>query len=1275
MVFKPISLARSVISKTFPNGYAQSLVAATQSSSATHNTHLSSFSNNVVSYFGKTGPSGQPQPLQHGHQNTLSGSGTKPDTTADRGLDAYYAAWHKHHRAEDREWHQFQFAKRIGWKAPTTIPESQAQAKPASSTAAISEPSNRPPIHRAQSASAYEDIKNTELANSRLVEQNTGNPGVLLSSAELPGVVDGPTAQKSGSPASITSTGTPNLDTWSPVQSTEATSVSDGDQYTDHLAFLAENQRHAEIPAVFEAMLQNGIKPTPTAYNALLLAAIHLPKGKHQVVPKVLDVYSDMARRHVKPDTATYAVLIEVLAARALDVRAMKQNLVRRRFRYSSSEKRDQFLLPSDEAEYRIVAEDDSLSFAIKLFDTSAAVTTNHAFPADTYRLLISACAEQGRIDDMVRIYAEMESQQITPPTDIFAPMVVAFATVGDLRSAIECYDEYKAVAIAHDNGLKQIVRKDADVYAAVVNAYAICDQTSSGLKFLAKVEDSLEGSTQLAAIRDMVAVQALIPKWLAERSYSKAISHTMEHLSSQARISALSSICVAAADNDDVSVASATFAQLVQLGNATIGPAPATALLSAFLRLGQLDTTDPAWQHIKQCNASGKLIEPTTMFAKAFISAKTPAYGLAEARQMFARIRDSAVTVERKSDLVERIGEAVGVITGHLVKVSPIIPADVSLEMIQIMSENGTASNTFAEHVLAPLGPAEITSAHPSALRGLILIQARLLAQNAGADASHVARFSHMVELMARQGLPVDQQTYSAVETALNVIQRSDLGNKWRNMNHPSSVTLISPTYSPPTTIVAPAYEDSYDPYGSSTDFKGSTVIADELEKTYGRHSTHLSEALVKFKNMRRVGRHPRYVTYAKLITAAAKENRLGLANDILAMAKQDIPLIPGSRIVTNGWISILDAMVGACLTVGHRDAAAQYHQDLINIGSAPSANTFGLYITTLKESTKTFDEATEAVKIFHRAKTEGVEPTSFLYNALIGKLGKARRIDDCLFYFAEMRNQQIRPTSVTYGTIVNALCRVSDDKFAEELFEEMESMPNYKPRPAPYNSMMQYFLTTKRDRAKVLTYYERMRARKIDPTMHTYKLLIDTHATLDPVDMPAAEAVLDEIRSSGSQPEAVHFAALIHAKGCVMHDLRSARDIFESVIAEGRIAPQASLYQAMFESMVANHDITETEPLMKQMADRGVDLTPYIANTLIHGWALVKDVTKARAVYDTLGMEKREPSTYEAMTRAYLAVEEHGSAMGVVGEALRRGYPSAVANKICDLVGGGRL
>jgi len=398
-----------------------------------------------------------------------------------------------------------------------------------------------------------------------------------------------------------------------------------------------------------------------------------------------------------------------------------------------------------------------------------------------------------------------------------------------------------------------------------------------------------------------------------------------------------------------------------------------------------------------------------------------------------------------------------------------------------------------------------------------------------------------------------------------------------------------------------------------------------------------------------------------------------MSLVHDILGMARSDVPLLRQFRVVKYGWIAILDAMVAASLNLGDRNLAGRYHQELLDMGAAPSANTFGLYITTLKEGTKTFDEATEAVNIFHQALNEQVTPTSFLYNALIGKLGKARRIDDCLRYFADMRNRGIRPTSVTYGTIVNALCRVSDEKLAEETFDEMESMPNYKARPAPYNSLIQYFLNTKRNRSKVLAYYERMKAKGIQPTMHTYKLIMDAYASLEPVDMKTAEQVLGTIRSSGQQPEAVHFASLIHAKGCVMHDMEGARAIFDSVINDRKVRIQPCLYQALFESMVANHQVAATAGILRDMASRNVEMTPYIANTLIHGWASEGNIANAKSVYDGIGIEKREPSTYEAMTRAFLASEDRESAVTVVQEMLSRGYPSAVAGKIVELVDGG--
>jgi pentatricopeptide repeat protein len=142
----------------------------------------------------------------------------------------------------------------------------------------------------------------------------------------------------------------------------------------------------------------------------------------------------------------------------------------------------------------------------------------------------------------------------------------------------------------------------------------------------------------------------------------------------------------------------------------------------------------------------------------------------------------------------------------------------------------------------------------------------------------------------------------------------------------------------------------------------------------------------------------------------------------------------------------------------------------------------------------------------------------------------------------------------------------------------------------------------------------------------------------------------------------------------------MEGARKVFDEVLADRNIRPQACLYQALFEAMVANHRVADTESLLQDMSRRRVEMTPYIANTLIHGWALEKNIEKAHAVYNSLalgksGGSKREPSTYDAMARAFLAVEDRESAMNVAQEMLSRGYPAAVTGKIFELVKGGGL
>lgn len=1159
------SFIRSGFTKSFTHGYAQSVVAATHP-------HVLN-SQNRPSFAARKRQTanrlGRLQQLQSAFHTSAHHSASLPVehrheklTTNHGGLDAYFESLQKKEAAgevedhEDEEWVQFQFQNRIEWKPSPSSILLGSDGNPVETNKAVDDGVSEAGFsEEEQAVLAHIDAALEKEIETRQEVETSQATGVEEVASRIPT----PVPERATAPVTPVSQAHPRPSSVRPVTPPIDPQAQ---SYADHLTKLSETGRYAEIPAVFEAMLVASIRPLATSYNALLMAAIHLPSEKIEIVSKALDVYADMMRRKVKPDSDTYNILVGLLAARSLEVSSMKKRLEDKRARYGGMDEPGKFMFASTEIEHAILCEDDRLDLAMKLFKTSISSRTD-VFSSETYHQLISACAQSGRVNDMLSLYEHMEMNKATPFAAVFPAMIMAFANCGDLVSAVECYNEYRTLAIAHDKGQDSLFdRLDAQVYASVINAYVISDKFDGAMKFYKKIIQ--EYGARASDIKDAIISLGFVKAFEHRGIYQEAL-HWAQVTENESRAQSMAELAVTAADSGDKHTAVAAFGNLpVTYGDIAT---PAMALLAMSVRDGDVIEAWRYWQFLNHHDivVDASFIEPTAMFTVALIGSGQVMEGLNESETMFTRIRDSK-------------------------------PDDVQLA-------------------------AEVEE---------------------GVD--FVARY------MTSRGITDPREMASQTSA-------------------PTASFATSPYES---TGSVSSYEDTFDPYAHNTDFKGSSLISDDLEGAHGRKGPKLNDALARFRNMRRAGRHPRYITYAKLISAAARDGKMDTCNNILNMARTDVPLLPQYAVVRYGWSSILDAMVGACLSLGHRAQAELFHQELLDMGATPSANTYGLYITTLKESTKTFDEASEAVKIFHRAKSEGVEPSSFLYNALIGKLGKARRIDDCLFYFAEMRALGIKPTSVTYGTIVNALCRVSDEKFAEELFDEMESMPNYKARPAPYNSMMQFFLTTKRDKSKVLSYYARMNAKGIAPTSHTYKLLIDTNATLEPVDMEAAEKVLDSIKANG-KPEAVHYASIIHARGCVLHDMEAARKVFNQVINDPSIPASACLFQALFESMVANHCVSDTEPLLAEMRRRKVMLTPYIANTLIHGWASVGNIARAEDIFGAVGRDRREPSTYEAMTRAYLAVEEREKARGVVTEMMGRGYPGAVVTKVVELLGGG--
>lgn len=751
------------------HGYAQSVVAATHP-------HLLNSQNRPV--FGRRHANrlGRPSALQLTsafHTDKPAPSSALVDhryTFKHGGLDGYYEALQSQEETveePDKEWTQYEYPKRIEWKpSSSSLPngEQEVAAAEAENAVAVEELISRPITPEEQAALAHIDA-----ALEREIEFRS-----QLETAEnepLP-------RSRTATPASIARSASPPADPQS-------------QSYADHLNKLADSGRYAEIPAVFEAMLSMGVKPIASAYNSLLMAAIKIPTSKNEVVTKALDVYADMLRRRASPDSETYDILVSLLASRSLEVSNMKAALEEKRVRFGGMEEPGKFMLASHEFEHAILCEDDRLDLAIKLFDNSLNADVDR-YSSQTYHQLICACASAGRVADMLRLFEHMERSSTIAVAETFPTMITAFATAGDLVSAVECYNEYRTLAIASDEGRSTLHdRLDAQVYAAVINAYVVSDKIEGAMKFFQKLV--IEYGVRANDIKDALVTSGFVKGFLSRGIYQEAFEWA-QSVERNARSESMSEIATVAADKDDMVTAAEAYDNITAASELV---KPSMAMMAMSVRAGDVASATKYWHVLSAPDvmATAAFIEPTAMYAVALIGSGQVAEGLSQSEMMFQRIRAA------EPKLVEEVDEAV----------------------------------------------------------------------------------EFVVQYMHARNIADPRQTPSPVSS------------------YPQQTVAGSPFVSTPTTA---SLEDTFDPYAHNTDFKGSSMIADDLESTHGRKGSRLGDAMNRFKNMRRAGRHPRYITYAKLISAAAREGKMDMCQDILAMARTDVPPMPYA-VVRYGWSS----------------------------------------------------------------------------------------------------------------------------------------------------------------------------------------------------------------------------------------------------------------------------------------------------------------------------------------------------------------------------------
>ncbi|THH32159.1 hypothetical protein EUX98_g2008 [Antrodiella citrinella] len=473
----------------------------------------------------------------------------------------------------------------------------------------------------------------------------------------------------------------------------------------------------------------------------------------------------------------------------------------------------------------------------------------------------------------------------------------------------------------------------------------------------------------------------------------------------------------------------------------------------------------------------------------------------------------------------------------------------------------------------------------------------------------------------------------------------------------------------------------------------QGLSRLCDE----YSMHnSTSVMKCYMHFERGLRSDLYPNPEVLGRLINAVGRTGAVDKVRKLYDAAQKVLAALANDKHRQSmGWFRVEDHMIIALAHAGETDAAYVHRDRILAHGGTPSADAYAALIQRVKDTT---DDTANAMMLFHEARSRGVVVNIFLYNTTISKLAKARKVDQALDLFQEMKAVGFRPTSVTYGAVIAACCRVGDAQSAEILFEEMSSQPNFKPRVPPFNTMMQLYTHTKPDRERVLYYAGALRRANVPYTAHTYKLLLDAYGTIEPLDISSMEQTFKQLEADTSVPiHGIHWASLINAYGCANKDLDKAISIFEGIAEHpGSAVPDAICFEALLNVLVTLKRTDLIPQYLEKWTNYGIHMTAYIVNLVIKGYACGGYIEQARAVFESMidppegvaapnnhaaydassnGVPAdapiyREPSTWEAMIRAELGNSNREGALALLERLKARLFPPAVYARISGIL-----
>ncbi|KAL4341781.1 hypothetical protein GQ457_08G022670 [Hibiscus cannabinus] len=249
---------------------------------------------------------------------------------------------------------------------------------------------------------------------------------------------------------------------------------------------------------------------------------------------------------------------------------------------------------------------------------------------------------------------------------------------------------------------------------------------------------------------------------------------------------------------------------------------------------------------------------------------------------------------------------------------------------------------------------------------------------------------------------------------------------------------------------------------------------------------------------------------------------------------------------------------------------------------------------------------------------KESDIQPDAVTFGVLINQLCKLRRVDDAMEVLNKLgegngsRGGSIAADVIMYNTMIDGLCKVGRQEEGLHLMEQMRSMKGLEPNIVTYNCLIDGFCKAgELERGKLL--FEQMNEDGISPNVITLNTLIDgmcRHGMIN-----SALEFFDDMRGIGLQGNAVTYTTLITSY-CSVGNIAKAFDLFDQMLTNG-CSLHATVYYSLISGLCKAGRMDDAANVLSKLKEAGFRPDIVCYNSLVSGFFKENMVNKA---YDTI-------------------------------------------------------